>query len=33
MQDRELHQKILGLEKPWGLEDVELLLEFGEIWV
>jgi transposase len=33
MQDRELYQKILGLEEPWGVEDVELLLESGEIRV
>ena len=33
MQDRELYQKILGLEELWRVEDVELLLESGEIRV
>jgi hypothetical protein len=33
MQHRELYQKILRFEDPWRLEDVELLLDSGEIQV
>jgi transposase len=33
MQDRELYQKTLGLEEPWRVDDVELLLDSGEIRV
>lgn len=33
MQDRELYQRILGIETPWYVESVELKLELGEVHV
>src|SRR5260370_40871714 len=33
MQDRELYRQILGIEKPWFVERVELKLDEGEVHV
>jgi transposase len=33
MQDRELYERILGIEEPWRVERVDLQLEAGEIHV
>ncbi len=33
MQDRELYQQILGIEKPWRVVGVELDVEDGEVRV
>ena len=35
MQDKELYQRILGLERPWAVSDVELSVAQGrvDIWV
>ena len=33
MQDRDLYQRILGIESPWYVESVELKLADGEIHV
>lgn len=33
MQDRDLYQRILGIESPWSVESVELKLAEGEIHV
>jgi transposase len=33
MRDRELYGKILGIEEPWSVVDVELRLEAGEVVV
>ena len=33
MRDRELYAKILGIEEPWKVVDVELDLEGGEVAV
>jgi hypothetical protein len=33
MHDRELYQKILGLENLWTVDDVHLLLDWGGIRV
>jgi transposase len=33
MQDRELYQRILGIEKPWYVESVDLKLKDGEVHI
>lgn len=33
MRDRELYARILGIEAPWTVEDVELRLEYGEVLI
>jgi len=33
MRDKELYRRILGIEEPWGVADVELQLERGEVLV
>ena len=33
MRDRELYARILGIESPWTVEDVELCLDQGEVLV
>src|SRR5436853_1608736 len=33
MRDRELYARILGIESPWTVEDVELRLDQGEVLV
>jgi transposase len=33
MRDRELYQRILGIESPWEVTDVALDLERGEVRV
>jgi len=33
MRDKELYEKILGIESPWAITDVELDLEHGEVRV
>ena len=33
MQDRQLYEQILGIGKPWFVDEVELRLEQGEVHV
>ena len=33
MRDRDLYAQILGIESPWQVRDVELLLNEGEVMV
>jgi hypothetical protein len=33
MQDRDLYRQILGIEKPWFVDRVELKLEQGEVYI
>ena len=33
MRDRELYARLLGIEAPWHVQDVELRLEAGEVQV
>jgi transposase len=33
MQDRELYSQILGIQEPWRVEDVELMVAEGEVRV